>query len=169
MSIDVNPDQHVVLVVAVARNGVIGADGGMPWHLPEDLAHFKASTMGLPMIMGRKTFDSIGSPLPGRRSIVVTRDPDWAHPGVEVAHGLAEALTQAGPGRVAIIGGGGFFAQSLHADPATAPEAADELIVTHVDAEPEGDTFFPPIDPSVWKSVDRRPGAGVEYVTYRRR
>lgn len=166
---EVNPEQTVAVVVAVARNGVIGANGGMPWHLPEDLAHFKAVTMGTPMVMGRKTFESIGGPLPGRRSIVVTRDRDWRHPGTEVAHDIAEAFTMAGPGRVSLIGGGELFARSLAADPAKTPEAADELVVTHVDAEPDGDTFFGPIDPDVWQAVERRPGAGCEYVTYRRR
>ncbi|MDO5696508.1 MAG: dihydrofolate reductase [Dermatophilus congolensis] len=165
---NVNPDQYVVVVVAVARNGVIGANGGMPWHLPEDLAHFKTATMGTPMVMGRKTFESIGRPLPGRRSIVVTRDRAWQHAGVEVAHGIAEAFELAGPGRVSLIGGGELFARSMSADPATAPEAADELIVTYVDAAPQGDTFLPPVDERVWEVVERRPGTGCEYVTYRR-
>lgn len=165
---EINPEQTVALVVAVARGGVIGANGGMPWHLPEDLAHFKAATMGTPMVMGRKTFESIGRPLPGRRSIVVTRDRGWSHPGTEVAHHLAEAFELAGTGRVSLIGGGELFARSLAA-PAEAPEAADELVVTHVDAEPEGDTFFPEIDPDIWRPVERRVGERCEYVTYRRR
>lgn len=168
MSGEVNADQTVVVVVAVARNGVIGTKGGMPWHLPEDLAHFKASTMGTPMVMGRKTFESIGRPLPGRRSIVVTRDRSWSHPGTEVAHSIGEAFELAGPGRVSLVGGGELFARSLAAGPAD-PSAADELIVTYVDAEPDGDTFLPPVDESVWEVVERRPGTGCEYVTYRRR
>ena len=88
---------NVTLIAAVGRNGVIGADNDMPWHLPEDFAFFKRTTMGHPMVMGRKTFDSIGRVLPGRRTIVVTRQADWSHSEVETAHSLSEALSLAGP------------------------------------------------------------------------
>lgn len=160
-----NHEQHVALVVAMARNNVIGADGGMPWHLPEDLAHFKRTTMGTPMVMGRRTFESIGGPLPGRRSIVVTRNADWRAEGAEVAHSLEEGLHLAGPGRVSLIGGGELFAQAMEGQSA----CADELVVTYVRASVAGDTFFPAIDPQIWAPVDRREGEGCEYVTYRKR
>lgn len=160
------PDQHVAVVVAVAENGVIGADGGMPWHLPEDLAHFKRTTMGSAMVMGRHTFESIGGPLPGRRSVVVTSNPKWQHEGAERACDLGEALKVAGPGRVSLIGGGQLYADALAAD---SPVHVDELIVTHVHASPPGDTYFPAIDRTVWEPVDHRPGTDCEYVTYRRR
>ena len=94
----------ITLVLARARNGVIGRDGGLPWHLPADLKRFKALTMGQPMIMGRKTFASFPAPLPGRRHIVLTRDRDWSAPGAEVAHDVAGALALAGPGDVSVIG-----------------------------------------------------------------
>ena len=95
----------LTLILARADNGVIGRDGGMPWHLPADLRRFKALTMGTPMIMGRKTFDSFPSPLPGRRHIVLTRDRDWSGVGAEVAHTPDDALALAGPGEIAVIGG----------------------------------------------------------------
>ena len=158
-------DQYVVIVVAVAEGGVIGADGGMPWHLPEDLAHFKRATMGTVMVMGRLTFESIGRPLPGRRSVVITRDENWTHPGAERAGGLEDALRIAGPGRVSLIGGGQIFEEALAPD---SPVRVNEMIVTHVHAAPAGDTFFPPIDPRVWRAAERREGTGCEYVTYRR-
>ncbi|HEY5150661.1 MAG TPA: dihydrofolate reductase, partial [Mycobacterium sp.] len=108
----------VTLVAAVARNGVIGADGGLPWHLPDDLRRFKALTMGHTMIMGRRTFESIGRALPGRVSIVVTRDAGWTAPGVTVAHSVEEALALAGPdaaadAEVMVVGGGEIYRQTL--------------------------------------------------------
>lgn len=113
---------EIVLVAAVAANEVIGADGAMPWHLPEDLAHFKEVTMGHPMVMGRKTFEAIGRPLPGRRTIVVTRDRQWAHSGVQTAGDLDTALAlafegvRAGPdptGPVMVVGGGQIYEQAM--------------------------------------------------------
>jgi dihydrofolate reductase len=137
----------VTLVVARAENGVIGRDGGLPWHLPEDLKHFKAVTMGAPMIMGRKTFESLPGLLPGRRHIVLTRDPDWQAEGAEVVRDVASAIVAAGEPRVSVIGGAEVFV--LFAG------VADRVELTEVHAEPEGDTFMPPFDPADWQEVGR--------------
>lgn len=152
---------RLTLIAALGRNRVIGKDGTMPWHLPEDLNHFKALTMGHPMVMGRKTFDSIGRPLPGRRSIVITRDREWRVPGVEVAHSFDEALDLAGPAdRVFVIGGGEVYAVAL--------PFADHLELTEVDAEPEGDTWFPEWDPAQWREVARDQRDGYAFVSLER-
>jgi dihydrofolate reductase len=139
----------VSLVVAVARNGVIGVDGGLPWRLSSDLKRFKANTIGRPVIMGRKTFQSIGKPLPGRENIVVTRDKAFAPEGVHVC-GTIDAAMQlarqkardAGVAEICVIGGGELYRQTI--------DHADRLVVTFVEAEVEGDTKFPFIDPAVW-------------------
>ncbi|MEG3088026.1 dihydrofolate reductase [Sphingomonas sp. PB4P5] len=125
----------ITLHVARADNGVIGKDGKMPWHLPADLKRFKAQTMGKPMIMGRKTFESFPSPLPGRRHIVLTRDPAWSAPGAEVAHSVAAALALAGPGDVAVIGGAEIYA--LFTD------RADTVELTEIHLSPAGDAHVP--------------------------
>jgi dihydrofolate reductase len=165
----------VTLVAAVAANGVIGADGGLPWHLPEDFAHFKRLTLGHPMIMGRATFESIGRPLPGRTSIVVTRNPDWAAPSsedavVEVASSLASAVERAREidDDVFVIGGGQVYAEALSAD------LVDLMVVTRVSASPDGDTSFPSIDWERWKPAVHIPypadgeRPGFDIVTYER-
>ncbi|NYE02838.1 dihydrofolate reductase [Kineosphaera limosa] len=154
---------EVVLVAAVAANGVIGADGGMPWHLPEDLRRFKALTMGHPMVMGRKTFEAIGRPLPGRRTIVVTRDRSWRHEGVESALDLGAALELAATDGVpiAVVGGGQIYTQAM--------PVATRLEVTHIDAAPDGDTFFPAIDPATWRESAHEQRDGYSFVTYVRR
>ena len=143
----------VTLVVAIGANGVIGVDGGLPWRLPEDLAHFKALTMGHPMVMGRTTFESIGRPLPGRTTIVVTRNPDWSAEGVEVAPTLEEALERAGEldDEVFVVGGAQVYAQTLNAG------LIDQMCVTRVASSPEGDTRFPSIDWMQWREVGRVP------------
>lgn len=152
---------RITLIAALGRNRVIGRDGQMPWHLPEDLRHFKATTLGHPLLMGRRTFDSIGRPLPGRRSIVITRSPDWHHPGVESAHSFPSALALAGPAdEVFVIGGGEVYAAAL--------PFAHAMVLTEVDAEPEGDTYFPEWDPEQWSEVARVPGDGLAFVTYER-
>jgi dihydrofolate reductase len=138
--------QTIVFVYARAANGVIGRDGTLPWHLPADLKHFKALTTGKPMIMGRKTFDSFPAPLPGRRHIVLTRDPAWSTPGAEVAHTPEDALALAGDGEVAVIGGAQVFA--LFAD------RADRLELTEIHADFPGDTTMPPVGPE-WHEVAR--------------
>ena len=140
-------NREIVLVVARAANGVIGRDGKLPWHLPADLKHFKAVTMGTPMIMGRRTFESLPRLLPGRRHIVVTRDPAWSAEGAEVAHSKEEALALAGPGRVSIIGGAEIF--RLFED------LADTVELTEVHDRPDGDTFLPGIEAETWREVAR--------------
>ena len=153
---------QVTLIAAVGRNGVIGADNDMPWHLPEDFAFFKRTTMGHPMVMGRKTFDSIGRVLPGRRTIVITRQPDWSHPEVETAHSLTEALALAGPAtEVFVCGGGQVYAEAM--------PWAQRLLVTEVDQSPEGDVRFPAIDPEQWRETAREDRDGFSWVTYERR
>lgn len=155
----VPPESRLVLVAALARNRVIGAGGGIPWHLPADLRRFKALTTGHPMVMGRATFDSIGRPLPGRRSIVLTRDPGWRREGVEVVPDLVTALDVAGPGEVMIVGGAQLYAQTL--------PLAHRLELTHVDAEPDGDTWFPVLGDE-WAPTAREDHDGFSWVTYER-
>lgn len=152
---------NVTLIAAVGRNGVIGADNDMPWHLPDDFAYFKRTTMGHPMVMGRKTFDSIGRVLPGRRTIVVTRQADWSHPDVETAHSLSEALSLAGPAaEVFVCGGGQVYTEAM--------PWAHRLLITEVDQSPEGDVRFPDIDPAHWHEVRRERRDGFSWVTYDR-
>lgn len=152
----------VVLVAAVARNGVIGADGGMPWHIPADLKRFKRLTMGHPMVMGRKTFESMGL-LPGRRSIVITRDLSWRVDGAEVAASLESALALAAQtdDLVMVVGGGEVYAQAM--------DRADRLEITHLDRDAPGDTVFPAIDPDRWSVAAREPADGYMFVSYVRR
>lgn len=152
----------VILVAAVARNGVIGADGGMPWHLPADLRRFKRITMGHPMVMGRKTFESMGA-LPGRRSIVVTRDRTWRATGAEVADSLDTALAMAAETDelIMVVGGGQIYAQAI--------DRADRLEITHLDRDAPGDTVFPAIDPGRWAVTGREEADGLAFVTYTRR
>ena len=160
----------ITLIAAVARNGTIGADGGLPWHLPADLKRFKALTMGHPMVMGRRTYDSIGRALPGRRTIVVTRDPDWSAPGVTVAHSVDEAVDLAldgsngqtpDGGPVLVVGGGDIYRQTIG--------RANRLELTHVDADVAGDTRFPDIDPALWRVTGREDADGYAFVSYVRR
>lgn len=152
----------IVILAAVATNGVIGRQGGLPWHLPEDLARFKRLTMGHTIVMGRKTFDSIGRPLPGRTTIVITRQPDWIGPaGVFTAGSLEEALSLAeDEEEVFVVGGEEIFRSALG--------SADVMELTEVDAEPDGDAFFPPVDWSAWQESDRQDRPGYSFVTYRR-
>ncbi|TFH86590.1 dihydrofolate reductase [Billgrantia azerbaijanica] len=164
----------VAMIAAVARNGVIGVEGNLPWYLPEDLKFFKRMTQGKPLVMGRKTFASIGKPLPGRLNIVVTRDTGFHHDGVRVCHDLAAALALAdqqatidASEEIMVMGGGEIYAQAL-------PHAS-RLYLTEVDIEVEGDARFPSIDPAEWEEVQRVPGEPAEgqpaysFVAYRRR
>nr|WP_321460072.1 dihydrofolate reductase [uncultured Cohaesibacter sp.] len=146
----------VVFHYAVADNGVIGKDNDMPWHVSSDLKRFKAMTMGKPLVMGRRTFQSIGRPLPGRTNIVVSKDPDFKAEGIIHVASIDEALDKAraialadGVDEVAVIGGGSIY-NALWG-------RAGRLYVTHVHSEPEGDTFLPPIDLQVWTCVSREP------------
>lgn len=136
---------EIFLIAAVAENGVIGAGGKLPWHISADLRRFKALTSGLPMVMGRKTFDSLPGLLPGRRHIVLTRDPDWAEEGAEVARSLDEALHLANAPHVAVIGGAEIYALFL--------PRADRLELTKVHAAPEGDATFPEFNRRHWREA----------------
>ena len=154
----------VTLLAAVARNGVIGVDGGLPWHLPDELALFKELTLGHVLVMGRRTYESVGRPLPGRTTVVVTRQPDWdaGVEGIVRAGGVEEALARAAEidDEVFVVGGAQVYAEAL--------PFADRLALTFVDAEPEGDTLFPEVDWSAWREVGRRDGSGWTHVTYER-
>jgi dihydrofolate reductase len=151
-----------VIVAAVGRNGVIGVDGRLPWKIPEDLAHFKELTMGQAVVMGRATFESIGRVLAGRVNIVLTRRPDWSHDGVIAAESLDEALAIArARGVKALIAGGSEVYRAALA-------VADRIELTEVNAEPEGDTWFPPVDWSCWEEVSRRDHQDFAFVTYDR-
>ena len=139
----------LTLVLARARNGVIGRDGGLPWHIPADLKRFRALTMGRPMVMGRKTFESFAAPLPGRRHIVLTRDPAWRAAGAEIAHSVEAALALTG-GDASVIGGAEVFALFL--------DVADRIELTEVHADSEGDTVVPPF--TGWREMARENHAG---------
>jgi len=148
---------RLVLVAAVARNGVIGASQALPWRLSSDLKRFKALSWGKPLVMGRKTFESVGRPLPGRETIVVTRDADFAAPGLFVAHDLEAALDLAaeraramGANEIVIAGGGEIYAQTI--------ARAERLFITEVALDAKGQTRFPPIDPAEWRQVRREKG-----------
>ena len=154
------------IIVAIDSNRGIGVRNTLPWHLPEDLAHFKRLTTGHPIIMGRKTFDSIGRPLPNRRSIVITRDTAWTRDGVDVAHSLAQAIALVGDAPAFIIGGAQIFNEAFG--------VADRLIVTEIRQSFESDTFFPPLDPAAWREAERTAhtsanGLAFEIVTFERR
>ncbi len=138
---------EIVIVVARADNGVIGKDGALPWHVPADLRRFKQITMGAPMIMGRKTFESLPRLLPGRRHIVLTRDMEWAAQGAEVVHSLEAALGVADASRISVIGGAEIFAQLL--------PLASRIELTEIHAEVEGDTLMPAPDPEHWIEASR--------------
>lgn len=158
---------EIILVMARADNGVIGKDGTMPWHLPADLRHFKQVTMGKPMIMGRKTFDSLPGMLEGRRHIVITRDTVWEEEGVEVAHSDEEALKLANAPHVAVIGGAQIYSMFL--------PHADRIELTEVHIEPEGDAHIPYPDPDDWQEIAREdfPADGTRpahsFVTFQRK
>lgn len=138
--------REIFLVAAVAANGVIGADGTMPWHIPADLRHFKSLTNSLPMIMGRKTFESLPGLLPGRRHIVITSNNAWEAEGAEVAHGIEAAIALANAPHIAVIGGAQIYAMAL--------PFARRIELTKVQAEFVGDTFMPPLGEG-WREVAR--------------
>jgi dihydrofolate reductase len=149
------PQIQISLIVAIAENGVIGKGGELPWHIPADLKHFKALTMGKPMIMGRKTYDSIGKPLPGRTSIVITRHPDYGPDGVITVHTWTEAIEVAmgalkdtPEDEVMVIGGAEIYGLAL-AD-------AGRLYLTEIHDSIEGDTMFPDIDRTQWHEASRQ-------------
>ncbi|WP_454885622.1 dihydrofolate reductase [Sphingomonas oryzagri] len=145
---------EIVFYVARADNGVIGKDGALPWRLPEDLKRFKALTMGKPMVMGRKTFESFPSPLPGRRHIVLTRDAGWSKPGAEVAHDIEGAITLAGDAEeIAVIGGAEIYRLFM--------DRAHRIELTEVHRSPEGDTRMPPLGTG-WR-VEKRELGGPDF------
>ena len=164
----------IVLLAAVANNGVIGRDNALPWRLSTDLKRFKALTLGKPVVMGRKTYLSIGKPLPERTNIVITRDKNFRAQGVMVANSVDAALDMAraearrqDAGEIMVIGGTEVFEQTM--------ALADRLEITHVHAQPEGDVYFPAIDPKLWRETARseqpagpRDDASVSFVTYER-
>jgi dihydrofolate reductase len=164
----------LVLVAAVARNGIIGANGGLPWRLSSDLKRFKALTWGKPLVMGRKTFESIGRALPGRETIVVTRDPAFSPPGVLGAHDLEAGLSLAadraremGADEIIIGGGGEIYAQTIG--------RASRLFITEVALDAKGEARFPPIDRREWREISRETGergprddADFAFVSYER-
>jgi dihydrofolate reductase len=138
----------ISIIVAMAANHVIGHENRLPWHLPADLQHFKQITMGKPILMGRKTYESIGRPLPGRTNIVITRDESYTAEGCVVVHSMEEAMQAAGDSdEVMVIGGAEFYQQAL-------PQA-DALYLTLVEGEFEGDAFFPEINEDEWREVER--------------
>lgn len=156
---------EIVLIYARAANGAIGRDGDLPWRLPADLRHFKALTLGKPMVMGRKTFESLPGLLPGRRHIVLTRDAGWAAEGAETATNVDEALALAGDGTVAIIGGAAIYALFL--------PLAHRVELTQIHADYEGDTFMPELGPE-WHEIAREDHAATgeypafSFLTYRK-
>jgi dihydrofolate reductase len=152
----------ITLVAAYADNRVIGDHGTIPWRIPEDFAHFKATTMGGTLVMGRATYDSIGRPLPGRTTIVVTRNPEWAADGVLVAHSLDEALTMAArqPGETFVVGGTQIYEQAL--------PLATRQVLTEVHRSPGGDALYPEFDLDEWVETRREPRDGFEWVWWER-
>jgi dihydrofolate reductase len=168
------PRIEIVLIAAIAENGVIGRDNKLPWRIKSDMQYFRFLTMGRPVVMGRKTFQSIGKPLKGRTNIVVSRDPDFAGEGILVTPDIARALEAArgdalrrGAGSIAIIGGTEIFRQTM--------PLADRLAFTLVHAKPQGDTVFPQIDGKSWRETERREQAkgpedeyGFAFVSYAR-
>lgn len=162
-------DMMLSLIVAMAENRVIGANNRLPWHLPADLKHFRALTMGHPIIMGRKTFDSIGRVLPGRRNIVVTRNPEYKVEGLEIAHSLEGALELCGSESEAFIIGG------AHLYEAALPHV-QRIYLTLVHTVVEGDVLFPALDPSAWQvrettshGADEKNPCAYDFVIYERR
>jgi len=149
---------EIVLIVARGDNGVIGNKGTLPWHIPEDLKHFKKLTMGKPMIMGRKTFESLPGLLPGRRHIVITRDAGWRKEGAEVAHDAEAAIAAAGDAaEIAVIGGADIFGMFL--------PLAKRIELTEVHRSPDGDTKMPPLGPG-WRVAAREMGGpDIDFVT----
>ncbi len=154
----------IVIISAVARNGVIGrSNGEMPWHVKEEFQHFKKTTLGYPIIMGRITFETLGKPLKDRLNVVITSQPDYKLPyeEVKIYRNLTEAVesvSETNPEKIFIIGGGQVYRQAI--------EFADEMIISIMKFDAEGDVFFPEIDPSVWKEVSREVRDQFDIITY---
>jgi dihydrofolate reductase len=156
--------RYLSVIAAVARNGVIGRDNDLPWHLPEDLKRFRALTMGHHIIMGRKTYDSLGRLLPGRTTVIVSRNPQYVVPGAIVAGSLKQALQACGDDQeVFVIGGAQLYCEAL--------PLADRLYLTWIERDFEGDAHFPPLDLGQWRETGREAGVsadglGYAFVTY---
>ena len=142
-------DKQICLVAAMARNRAIGLNGRMPWHLPGELQHFKATTLGKAIVMGRKTWESIGRPLPGRQNIVISRNPDYPQQGFNLCSSLQEAIEVAQSHEVMVIGGGELYRQAM--------PVASRMVLTLVDFEPQADTWFPEWDTAEWLELSRQP------------
>ena len=159
---------RLTLIAARARNGVIGRNNQMPWKIPGEQAYFKRMTMGHPIVMGRKTWESIGRPLPGRRNIVITRDRAYTAIGADVVGSLDEALSLAGAAdEIFVIGGGQLYAEAM--------SRASRLLLTEIEADFDGDTFMPPPDRTQWRETSREHhppagdrGYGYSFVVYER-
>ena len=157
----------IVLIVAMAKNRVIGANNKLPWHISDDLKRFKQLTMGHTLIMGRKTFESIGRPLPGRANIVISRNPSLSIPDTTVVHSLEDAIAMTKGDKAYVIGGGEIFEQAL--------PLADRIELTQIKQDVEGDIFLPSIPQSAWRETARRSshdvqsGLSYDYVTLERR
>ncbi len=159
---------ELILIAAVAKNGVIGRENTLPWRLKGDLQHFKRTTLGCPVVMGRKTWESLGRPLPGRQNIVITRNAEYQAEGATVVDGIASALAAAGDAdKVFLIGGAQLYEQAIN--------SADRLILTEVQAEVDGDAWFPPVDAALFREVSREHAPAdedndhpVDFVEYRR-
>jgi dihydrofolate reductase len=161
-----NMQARLTIVVATDMHRGIGIDNKLPWHLAEDMAHFKRTTTGHAVIMGRKTFDSIGRPLPNRRNIVITRNPGWKHEGVEAVTSIDAAIALLGDEEAFVIGGAQIYAEALlH---------TSKLVVTEIGKTFDCDAFFPPIDPAEWKEIAReqyhseKNGFDYSFVTYQK-
>jgi len=168
-------DMRLSVIVAVAENGVVGVNNALPWYLPDDLKYFKQTTMGKPVVMGRKTYESIGKPLPGRTNIVVTHNQDYQAEGVKVVGSLSEALELAadiavidGKDELMVIGGAAVYAAAI--------PMADRLYVTEVHAEVDGDAYLPAVEWSEWRELTREKHVAVapnsydfSFVVYQRR
>ena len=153
---------RISIIAAMAKNRVIGQKNALPWHLPEDLKHFRKLTMGHHIVMGRKTFESIGKPLPGRTSIVVSRNADLVIPGAEVAPSMEKAVSLcSGDEEIFIIGGGELFSQAM--------SFADRIYLTEIQDEYEGDAYFPRMDPSEWLEVSREAHEGYHFTVFERK
>lgn len=157
---------RISMVLARARNGVIGADNALPWHLPGDLNYFKRVTMGHPVVMGRKTYDSIGRLLPGRKNVIVTRQKHFAVPGAVVVHSPEQALqATADAGEVFVIGGAELFTAFM--------DRTERLYLTEIERDYPGDVYFPDIDPALWTELSRESheeqGLRYHFVVYERR
>ena len=154
--------RRIVAIAAYADNRVIGDRGRIPWHIPDDFAHFKSLTMGHTLVMGRLTFESIGKPLPGRTTVVITHDRDWRAEGVDVAHSLDEALRVAASydGDTVIGGGAQVYAAAM--------PVLTHQVLTEVHLSPEGDTFYPEFDPAEWRETRRVSRPDLDWVWWER-